>query len=108
MELIYKEEVLELKYTFNSFRYMEELDLGELAELERKPFKMISIGETLLLGALNYNPKVKYTPQMVSEIMEEEVNNGNMVELIGNLVELLQESSFFKNLQKTNVPKKKK
>ena len=92
---------VELKYTFNSFKFMEDLDLGELEELERKPFKMISITQTLLLGALNNHPSVKYSDKEVSEIFENQVEGGSIVELLESLIELLQESSFFKNLQQT-------
>lgn len=89
-----------LKYTFNSFRYMEDFDLGELAELENKPFKMVRILHTLLLGAMNYDPKKVYNSEQVSQVLNVYLEDNNPVELIENLVELMGESSFFRNLQK--------
>lgn len=107
MNVEFKGKELELKYTFNSFRYMEDFDLSELEELETKPFKMIKVSQSLLSGALNYDPKRFYDDNKVLEILENEVENGDIMQLLENLVELLQNSSFFKNLQQEK-PKKKK
>lgn len=101
MKMQYKDEILNLEYTFNSFRFMEELDLSELSKLDRKPFKMVGIAQILLIGALNHNPKVIFDDIKVMEILEVKSNEGKLFELLEKLIELLQESSFFKNLQES-------
>lgn len=93
------ESQLDLKFTFNSFRYMEELDLMELQTLEQTPFKILGVTETLLRGALNHNPNKKFNNNEVVEILEEVMEEGELMELLELLLEELQESSFFKNLQ---------
>ena len=98
----------ELKYTYNSFKYMEEFDLNEIAELENKPFRMIGTTEELLLGALNHNPKVEFGKEEIGEYIESVLEEGNIMELLEQLMELLQTSSFFKSLQKTPTKKSKK
>lgn len=90
-----------IKYTFNSFKFMENLDFSELANLERTPFKIIGILEILLMGGLNHDRKVKYTIDIVAEIVEDTMDNGDISELLGDLMVELEKSSFFKNLQKT-------
>lgn len=100
MELEIGKKKYKLAFTFNSFRYMEELDFTELEDVESKPFKMIGFTEKLLLGALNSNPKVQYSIQDAMSILENYVDGGgNLVELIEDLTNMLEESHFFKNLQ---------
>lgn len=99
MILEHKDKEYELKYTYNSFRYMQELDLGELETIERKPFKILGLTEELLFGAANNDPKRKVSITKVQEIVETRMENGELVELMERLIELLEESSFFKNLQ---------
>ena len=85
---------------------MESLNFEELDNLEKTPFKIIGIVEQLLMGGLNHNPRKIYTDEMVYEIVEQEMENGNIVDMLGDLMGELEKSSFFKNLQKE--PKKKK
>lgn len=99
MILEYKGEELKLKYTFNSFRYMEDLNLSDLDNLDEKPFKMFTVAEMLLTGALNHDPREVYDNITVSEIFDAEAEDGNLMELFEFLLMELQESSFFKNLQ---------
>lgn len=97
----FKGKEKELKYTFNSFKYMQELDLSVLEEVESKPFKIIPLMETLLLGALNYDPKERATLVEVDKFLDEFFNeDGDIGSLLEELMGLLQESSFFKSLQK--------
>ena len=113
MEIIYKGKPVELKYTFNSFKYMQDLDLEELQTLGSTPFKVLGIVDTLMKGALNHNPRRKFDDGDVSEIIEEVMEDGDLMELLEFLLEELQESSFFKNLQeeqsapKIRITKKK-
>lgn len=100
MILEHKGKEYNLSFTYNSFRYMQELDLGELEQIESKPFKMIGFTEELLLGAINNTPTKKITVKTVSEIVEEKMEQGELMELMEDLIKLLEESSFFKNLQK--------
>ena len=99
MEIKYKGKVLPLKYTFNSFKYMEDLDLGILSELDEKPFKIVGMTLTLLMGAMNYRPKIQYDEEQAYEVLESISDEGNMVELLEFLIGELEKSSFFKNLQ---------
>lgn len=100
MKLEHKGTEYELKYTYNSFRYMQDLDLGELELIESKPFRIIGFTEELLLGAINSDPRKKVTLAQVGEIVEAKMEEEKLVELMEELIKLLEESSFFKNLQK--------
>lgn len=93
---------VELKYTYHSFRYMEELDIEELMSLDKKPFKLIRISENLLLGAVNNDPKQVIKYEDVSKYIQNEFENGNINDLLESLMVLLEESSFFQNLQKNS------
>ena len=106
MEIKYKGERIDLKYTFNSFKYMEELDLGDLNNLEAKPFKIVGVTKLLLAGCMNHNPKVVYDEEAVYEVLDEVSEEGKLMELVELLMEELQKSSFFKNLQEKPQPKK--
>lgn len=90
---------VEMKYSFNSFRYMEELDPKALQTLDSAPFKIVGIVETLLRGALNHNPNKKFSNDDVVEIIEEVMKESRLLELLEFLLDELQKSSFFKNLQ---------
>lgn len=102
----------ETKFTFNSFRYMEDFDVTDMQELERKPFKAIKVLRELLLGALNADPKTKVTPYEVNEYVESIVDGGekDITEMLGELISELTDSNFFKSLQKTptKAPKRAK
>ena len=92
---------IEPKYTFNSFKYMEEFNAKDFEELESKPFKIIGVLRMLLMGAVNHNPKVKIREDEVDVFLESFMADGDVPALMGELMELLQESSFFKSLQKS-------
>jgi hypothetical protein len=98
----------ELKFTYNSFKHMEDLDFERLEEAERKPFIIAGFCSTLLFGALNHNPKARVISQEeVDEELEVFVENGGSVsDLFQSLFDLLQESNFFKSLQKTEEVEK--
>ena len=95
-----KNKEVELKFTFNSFKFMENFDIKAVEEIESKPFKIIPMLEVLLLGALNNNPKVKVSIVDVQEFIEGYIEDGSITELMEELMTLLQDSSFFKSLQK--------
>lgn len=90
---------VELAYTFNSTKYMGDLDLGEFSEMEGKPFKVLNMLSILLYGACNSTPRVKVTELEVSDYLEKELESGDITELMTNLVKLLEDSNFFKKLQ---------
>ena len=100
MEIEFGKKKVDLKFTFNSFKYMENFDLRELAEIEVKPFKIISLSQQLLLGASNCDKSVKVSPLEVERYIEKAVEEEKLTELVEFLVEELKESSFFKLLQK--------
>lgn len=99
---------LEVKFTFNSFKYMEEFDISKLDGIEHKPFKVIAVTKELLVGGLNYSPAKVFNEVDADAILEEVIENGSVGELLELLLDELQESNFFKSLQKTSTPKRKK
>ena len=100
MKITFKGLVRPLSFTFNSFKYMEEFDISILNEVETKPFKIVQVLTQLLYGALNSNPKEYVSEDDVTEFLEEYIETGVVTDLLEELVNLLQESSFFKSLQK--------
>lgn len=90
---------IELKFTFKSFKYMGDFNIADLADIEYKPFKIATIASTLLLGAAN-NGSVMVAPSEVDRYLEECIENDTLSELVEELVKLLEESNFFKALQK--------
>lgn len=99
-----KNKEVELKFTYNSFRYMQDFDLSMASDLETKPFKVFPLVETLLFGAVNSNPKVRFSLEDVQTSLEDvltsEDNEVSLNELVETLMKLLETSSFFKSLQK--------
>lgn len=92
----------EVKYTFNSFQYMEDFDVEVFEQAEKKPFKLISTANILLLGGLNHDPKVRYKDATVSVILQDFVKEGgSLAKLMEDMILELQESDFFKSLQAT-------
>lgn len=101
MEIKIGKKTVELKYTYNSFKYMSDLDFSVLQTIEEKPFQIISVLEELIYGASNNDPKVKFSREQVSNFIESYIEEGNdLMELLETLFELLEKSSFFKSLQK--------
>lgn len=98
----------ELKFTFNSFKYMEEFDVGELETVETKPFKLIAIIQDMLFGAVN-NDKKQFVPlEDVEQFLETYIDEEKPLdELFTILMEKLQDSGFFKSLQKKVEQQKK-
>ena len=102
MNIQIKGKEQEVKFTFNSFKYMENLDMGSIAEMQDKPFKMIPILTMMLLGGLNHNPKERFSLVDVDEFLSEYVEReDSLPDLLEELMALLEESHFFKALQKS-------
>ena len=91
----------ELKFTFNSFKYMQEFNPDEFDEIESHPFKLIPLVTMLLMGATNGSPKIKYTEDDICDFLDVYVETESLSDLMQSLMGKLQESSFFKSLQKT-------
>lgn len=108
MIITVKEKEYKIKFTFNSFNYLKDFDINELDTIEGTPFKMPLITKTLLFGALNNNPKEYFDDEQVDQILEDYMETENIGELLVLLVEVLQESSFFKSLQMVKPKGKKK
>ena len=101
--------VHEPKFTFNSFKYMEDFDIDALQTLDKTPFKIIPVVEMLLMGALNNNPRVMVSLADVDDFVDEFISgDGSLTELTEELMNLLQDSNFFKSLQKKPAKKMKK
>jgi len=90
----------QLKFTFNSFKFMKTLNIEELGELETHPFMVFDIAEQLLLGALNNSKDKVFSQKEVGKILEAYVGeNKSVITLVEGLMNELEESSFFKSLQ---------
>ena len=100
MKLTINGKELELKYSFNSFAHMEDLDFTELNDIQTKPFKIVKVLSILILGALNFDADKEYSKNDVSSLLEEYMKDNSLVDLMESLIAELQESDFFKNLQK--------
>lgn len=98
---------VELKYSFNSFKYMRDLDMGAINDIENRPFEVVPMLVVMVLGAVNNDRKVKFTEAEVEEFIEEFIKEGSISEFIAELMELLQESNFFKSLQRETKAKAK-
>lgn len=95
-----------VQFTFNSFKYMEDIEISN--EIERYPFKAITYACKLLLGGLNWNPKKLYDSENVHEIIEDYLNfndDATIETLLSSILAELESSNFFKKNQ--NAPKKK-
>lgn len=101
---------VELKFTYNSFKYMEDFDLTALSEIDKKPFKMAMILEQLMIGACNNNPKVIVLEEEIIDFLEDYISNNSIADLFELLMGELEKSNFFKSIQKIpeEAPKKKK
>lgn len=95
-----KGKEVELRYSFNSFKYMKDFSLQGLEEVEDKPFLIVPMLESLLMGAVNNNPKVKFTVVDVQAFLEEYMENESLTGLLEELMDKLQKSMFFKSLQR--------
>ena len=67
--------------------------------VETNPFMIIPTTETLLMGALNHDPKNPVPRRDVIKYVEEVANKGTLSELFNYLMEKISESDFFKSLQ---------
>lgn len=102
MTITINNKVVELKFTFNSFKYMENFNISELSDIDSHPFKVIRVTEELLFGAVNHDTKVKLNREDVSIFLEEYANENSLVDLLTELIGLLEDSSFFRSLQGKN------
>lgn len=101
MNIKIKGKDVELKYTFNSFNYMGEFDLKGIEEMENKPFKIVPMLQILLMGAVNSSVKQKFSLGDVQAFIEKYMDEEESItDLLETLMTLLQESHFFKSLQK--------
>ena len=91
------------EFTFNSFNYMKELSLSDLEEVERKPFMLVGIVLTLLMGAMNTDPEKKVSAKQVEGYLAEYIKTKPIGTLLNDLMIALQESDFFKSLQMSQI-----
>lgn len=94
------EKIYELKFTYNSLKYMGEFDTSVLEDMQVKPFKVFGMLEILMNGAINNNPKNFVPIEDVQEFLEIYIEENDMADLLDELLVLLQDSRFFKALQK--------
>lgn len=101
MELTINGKKYNLAYTFNSFKYMGDFDVNDINDIKNKPFKIASVLSILFNGALNYDRKKFFSMEKSDELLEKYINeeNGDMGKLLETLVDMLQETSFFKQNQ---------
>ena len=92
---------VELRYTFNSFKYMREFDINEINDIQSKPFKLFAVLSELFYGAVNHNPSIVVSKEESDTMLQEYVSSKdcNIGEFINKLFEMLTENDFFKQLQ---------
>lgn len=92
---------VELRYTFNSFKYMREFDINEMNDIQNKPFKLFAVLSELFYGAVNHNPSIVISREESDTMLQEYVSSKdcNIGEFINKLFEMLTENDFFKQLQ---------
>lgn len=92
---------VELRYTFNSFKYMREFDINEMNDIQNKPFKVFAVLSELFYGAVNHNPSIVVSKEESDTMLQEYVSSKdcNIGEFINKLFEMLTENDFFKQLQ---------
>lgn len=102
MEVKIKNKVVEVKFTYLSFKNMSDLSISDMTELEEYPFKIITTAEKLLYGGLNHSSKFKVTRDQVSQFLEHliEDEEQSLPDFLGDLMAELEKSGFFKHLQK--------
>lgn len=100
MNINYNGKQVEVKYTYNSFKFMREVDFAILNEIDRFPFKLFDLAESLLYGGLNHDRKVRYIADDVDAILEEVSEKGDLMEFVEGMIEELEKSGFFKSLHR--------
>ena len=92
---------VELRYTFNSFKYMREFDINEINDIQNKPFKLFAVLSELFYGAVNHNTSIVVSKEESDTMLQEYVSSKdcNIGEFINKLFEMLTENDFFKQLQ---------
>jgi len=92
---------VELKFTYNSMLYLENFNFGDIDKIdEGYVFKMFSMTRELLFGAVNNNPRKKFTLDDVDKYLSKfEEDDGDIKELFELLFDKLESSNFFKKLQ---------
>lgn len=96
MEIKIKGKKYMLAFTFNSFRYMADFDIGSFSEVESKPFLMVSILSDLFFGAMNNKRDTYFDHDTCDELLETYLDDNDIGELTQGLMKLLENSSFFK------------
>lgn len=99
------EKEVELKFSYNSFLYMDDFNIKDLEKIEDNPFRMLGIVRQLMFGAMNHNPKEFFKVEEVDAIMENLMEEMNIGDLLTQLIKLLEDSSFFKSLQRKTKKK---
>lgn len=94
-----KGKEVELAFTFRSFKFIKDFKMSEIAQLQDCPFMLIDVTETLLFGAVNNSRKAQFSRGDVAEALEEFANENSLPKLFEDLMGLLEESDFFKQLQ---------
>lgn len=89
-----------LDFTFNSFKFIEDFDISALNEIDKKPFKMMSITSDLFYGAINCKRDKLIDRETSDKLLEDYIEKNDIIELLESLITLLNESHFFKSLQK--------
>lgn len=99
MEVKVRDSVEQIKFTYNSFKYMKDFNIRSLEEISEKPFMMIQLCGQILLGGINHDRNKVYSLTDVDDIIERSVSNGTFTKMFTELVNVLTECDFFKSLQ---------
>lgn len=93
-------ENYKLDFTFNSFKFIEDLDLS--TDFSKTPFKFFSTLSDLFYGAINCKRDKYIEREKSDELLEKYIETVDPVDLFNDLVELISENHFFKKLNAKN------
>lgn len=96
-----------LAYTFNSFKYIDDLDFSNANQFETKPIKMITMLSDLFYGALNHDKKNFIDRNTSDDLLEKYIETKPVADIFTELTNMLFESNFFKNLNTESEQKKR-
>lgn len=96
-----------LKFTFNSVKLLDNFEAN--TDLEKYPMRLFTMLSELFYAGMNWANDVKYTHDETDKILEMYLEENEPVKLLTDLMELMNNSNFFKKLLKTEEkPKAKK
>lgn len=98
MEIKIAGKTKELRFSYNSFKYLEDFDISVVEDMEKKPFKLMRLTKELLFAACNHEKKDYIDMTFVEAYVENSFNERKLSGFFEELFSLLTESPFFPEL----------